>query len=347
MRARVLLATFSRPLARALSARLESLVGGEPAVAARIEVQALSGVAYDLYSRAFGQPNIASPDAVQVLLRKAAQAQGANVPPHFLANEWAEVVDAQQLRSWEAYRDVPRLGRKTRLGEKQRQALWAIFEGVQAGLRAQKLVTWAELFARLAEEAAAGRLPGYDHVVVDEAQDLGIPEARFLAAIAGDRADGLFFTGDLGQRIFQQPFSWKSLGLDVRGRSFSLRVNYRTSHQIRTQADRLLPGVVSDVDGTAENRRGTVSLFKDEAAEAAAAGAWIADRLREGCAPHELGVLVCSAADLGRARRREGCQGPGGGVRREGSDGGGRGVDRHDASRKGAGVPRGRGARLR
>lgn len=308
--ARVLLATFSKPLAQALAARLESLVGGEPAVASRIEVGSLTGEAYDRYSRAFGQPNIASPDAVQALLRKAAQ--GASFPAHFLANEWEEVVDAHQLRTWEAYRDVPRLGRKTRLGEKQRQALWTIFEAVRAGLRAQKLVTWAEVFARLAEKAGSGKPPGYDHVVVDEAQDLGIPEARFLAALAGDRPDGLFFTGDLGQRIFQQPFSWKSLGLDVRGRSFSLRVNYRTSHQIRTQADRLLPGVVTDVDGTAESRRGTVSLFdgpppvvslfKDDASEVAAAGAWIADRLREGCAPHELGVLVRSAAELARAR---------------------------------------------
>ncbi len=119
-----------------------------------------------------------------------------------------------------------------------------------------------------------------------------MPEARFLTALAGGKADGLFFAGDLGQRIFQQPFSWKSLGIDVRGQSHSLRINYRTSHQIRTQADRLLPGVVSDVDDTQESRCGTVSLFdgpapvirlfQDPSAEAEAVGAWIAERLREG-----------------------------------------------------------------
>ncbi len=236
----------------------------------------------------------------------------AKFPQHFLVNEWTEVVDAQQLSSWEAYRDAARLGRKTRLGEKQRQVLWSIFEAVAAGLRDRKLVTWAHIFGRLAEQASAGKSLGYDFVVVDEAQDLSMPEARFLAAMAGNKADGLFFAGDLGQRIFQQPFSWKSLGIDVRGRSNSLRINYRTSHQIRTQADRLLPGVVSDVDGTQENRRGTVSLFdgpapvirlfNDEAAEGAAVGAWIAERLREGCAPPEIGILVRSAAQVGRAR---------------------------------------------
>ena len=71
----------------------------------------------------------------------------------------------------------------------------------------------------------------------------------------------LFFAGDLGQRIFQQPFSWKSLGVDVRGRSRTHPINYRTSHQIRTGADRLLGPEVSDVDSNIERRGGTVSMF--------------------------------------------------------------------------------------
>ena len=53
--------------------------------------------------------------------------------------------------------------------------------------------------------------------MIDESQDMGVPQLRFLAALGGDRADALFFAGDLGQRIFQTPFSWRSLGVDVRG----------------------------------------------------------------------------------------------------------------------------------
>jgi hypothetical protein len=60
--------------------------------------------------------------------------------------------------------------------------------------------------------------------------------------------------------VFQQPFSWKALGLDVHGRSFTLRICNRTSHQIRA-ADRLLPGAIADVDGIAESRKGTVSVW--------------------------------------------------------------------------------------
>ena len=148
--------------------------------------------------------------------------------------------------------------------------------------------------------------------MVDEAQDLGVAELRFLAALGSERADALFFTGDLGQRIFQQPFSWKALGVDVRGRSHRLRVNYRTSHQIRSQVDRLLPPSLADVDGNVEDRRGTVSVFNgplpvievfgNAEDEAEAVGAWIADRLKEGLQPREIGVFVRSDAELKRAR---------------------------------------------
>ena len=96
-------------------------------------------------------------------------------------------------------------------------------------------MTWPDLFAGLAEQYETGAKPPFDFAVVDEAQDIAIPELRFLAALGGGRRDTLFFAGDLGQRIFQQPFSWKSLGVDIRGRSHTLRINYRTSHQIRAQ----------------------------------------------------------------------------------------------------------------
>ena len=87
----------------------------------------------------------------------------------------------------------------------------------------------------------ADPVKSYDFAIVDEAQDLSVPQLRFLAALTAGKPDGLFLAGDIGQRIFQHPFSWKDLGLDVRGRSHTLRVNYRTSHAIRKQADKLLP----------------------------------------------------------------------------------------------------------
>jgi mRNA-degrading endonuclease RelE of RelBE toxin-antitoxin system len=310
---RVLLTTFSKALANSLKGKLSHLTGNEAAIASRIAVQSLTAVGYDEYTALFGQPNIASNALVQSLLSKAADAlEGQPFSSHFLFGEWSDVVDAWQLRSWEDYRDVSRLGRKTRIGGKQREMLWSIFEQVRGGLVERKAVTWSDVFGRLTDHLKGGAKAPYDYVVVDEAQDISVAEARFLAALTQGRPDGLFFTGDLGQRIFQQPFSWKALGLDVRGRSSTLRINYRTSHQIRSHADRLLPASVSDVDGNTESRRGTVSVFNgaepvvrtfdDPEQEQAAVGAWIAERIWEGCLPHEIGLFVRSDAELKRAR---------------------------------------------
>lgn len=79
--------------------------------------------------------------------------------------------------------------------------------------------------------------------------------------MAGERPNELFFAGDLGQRIYQTPSSWKSLGVDVLGRSQTLRINFRTSRRIRRKADQLLGPESSDVDGLREDRRGTISVF--------------------------------------------------------------------------------------
>jgi hypothetical protein len=307
-----MLTTFSKPLANALKTRLRYLIGNEHDIADRVAIHPITGVGYEQYSAVFGQPNLAPPALIDTLLRQAAaEVGGHRFTPRFLVGEWREVVDARQLASWEDYRDVARLGRKTRIGGKQREILWSIFERVRTGLVERKSVTWPDLFGRAAAHMAASKSP-FDFVVVDEAQDVGVAELRFLAALAASRPDGLFFAGDLGQRIFQQPFSWRSLGVDVRGRCSTLRINYRTSHQIRAQADRLLPSALADVDGNAEDRRGTVSVFNgpppavetfaDPEHEAEAVAEWIAARVGEGVQPHEIGVFVRSKRELRRAR---------------------------------------------
>jgi superfamily I DNA/RNA helicase len=152
----------------------------------------------------------------------------------------------------------------------------------------------------------------FDYAVIDESQDLSVAQLRFLAALGGERPNALFFAGDLGQRIFQQPFSWKALGVDIRGRSRTLRVNYRTSHQIRVHADRLLDRAVVDADGNVDERDETVSVFngpqptigiyENEREEIAAVGAWMLDQTRAGKLPHEFGVFVRSSTELDRAR---------------------------------------------
>ncbi|NDD15205.1 MAG: ATP-dependent helicase, partial [Betaproteobacteria bacterium] len=249
----VLLTTFSDTLAHALRQKLHRLISNEPRLAERLEVQAMNAVGMRLYEAQFGKARTLSRTQLQEFLREeSAKVPGWKFSPSFVLSEWDELVDAWQLSTWEEYRDVKRLGRKTRLSEAQRAMLWGVFAGVQKRVTDAGLLTYAEIFTRLASEMAKRASPVFDFVVIDEAQDINVAQLRFLAVLAGQRPNGLFFAGDLGQRIFQTPFSWKSVGVDVRGRSRSLNINYRTSHQIRMQADRLLGPEVSDVDGNVE-----------------------------------------------------------------------------------------------
>lgn len=179
-------------------------------------------------------------------------------------------------------------------------------------MRLEDLLTWAGMFGQLTERLAQEKRLPFDFAVVDEAQDVSVAQLRFLTALGTGNPNSLFFAGDLGQRIFQQPFSWKALGVDIRGRSRTLQINYRTSHQIRTQADRLLGPELSDVDGITEERTGTISVFngpapeirvlKNPDEESQTVSDWLLGRNKEGVVPHEIGVFVRSDAELDRAR---------------------------------------------
>ena len=329
--ARVWLTTFSSTLAHALQNKINCLISHQPRLAERLEVADMNAMGQRLMDRLTpkgqAKPLLATAKHVRAAAADAladvkAASEGALLTRfnlNFVLGEWADVVDAWQLQSWDDYRDVKRLGRKTRLNEAQRQALWHVFTGIQSRLAAAGVITHAAMFTQLAHQLAALKHPPFDFVVVDEAQDVSISQLRMLAAMAGVAPDGsgsvkrnsLFFAGDLGQRIFQQPFSWKSLGVDVRGRSRTLHINYRTSHQIRQQADRLLGPEVSDLDGNTDSRKGTVSVFNgpapliasytDEAAEISAVADWLKGLTAEGYAPHEVGVFVRSEAQVSRA----------------------------------------------
>jgi mRNA-degrading endonuclease RelE of RelBE toxin-antitoxin system len=315
LEARILLTTYTDTLASALRSRLELLIRNEPRIAERIDVQSIGGVGDRLYrAHAEETPRIATREDIEGFVRVASEvADPHKFRLHFLVTEWEQVVDAWQLRTWDDYRDVRRLGRKTRLPEPQRATLWSIFERVEKQLAEEGMLTEFGMFRRLSDLLAQRAGRPYDYVVVDEAQDMSVAHLRFFATLAEDRPNALFLAGDLGQRIFQQPFSWRALGVDIRGRSRNLRVNYRTSHQIRQSADRLLDPEQTDADGNIESRAGTVSVFNgvppvirvldDAEAEINAVAAWVQSLVNDGLVPEEISVFVRSEGEIERAVR--------------------------------------------
>ncbi|MGR3783826.1 MAG: 3'-5' exonuclease [Albimonas sp.] len=305
----VLLVTFTDALAAALRLKLRRLLGESSGLAARIRVRSLQGLAQEMHEQLIGPLEVASEPEVARALAAVKSAADAPFSEAFLLDEWNHVVDGWNIRDADAYARVPRLGRKTRVGGRQREVLWQVMADARARLEDRGLTTWSAAFDRLRPLVASK--PPYTAVVVDEAQDLAVAELGFLVAAVAS-PDALFFAGDIAQRIFRQPFSWASLGVDIRGRSRVLKVNYRTSHQIRARADRLLPTELSDVDGNEESRRGVVSVFSgpepevvkatDDEHEVEAVANWIEARIAEGIAPVEIGLVVRTVAQAPRAQ---------------------------------------------
>jgi hypothetical protein len=312
--ARILLASFSRPLADAMARKLLVLAPETGVIVPRITTASFRGIAEQMFQLEHGvRPRIASDAVLRERLRDAAAAvELKGFSERFLLSEWTNVIDAWGIDSFEAYATVQRMGRKSRLGPNQRERLWPVFAAVRKALAAERFTTWAEVFTGLAAALAGKAEKPFDHIIIDEAQDLAPAELRFFAALAPAGPDPLFLSGDMGQRIFQHPYSWAGLGVDVRGRSHTLKVCYRTSQQIRRAADKLLPAVLRDVDGAEDERRGIVSVFNGPAPqvetfarvedERSAVRQRISGWLDEGIEPEEIGIFVRTPELVGRGR---------------------------------------------
>jgi len=310
--AQVLLTTFTRALADLLQIKLHRLAGESGEVSGRINVRALPDIAADLFSNEHGKFVHADAGEVRKLIGEVIEEVGSDLKPVFVWSEWRFVIDAWQVDSLEAYQNVPRIGRKTRLGAKQREKVWEVASRVRKRLQDSGRTTWDNAYTSVMDALKVSGERPYDCIIVDEAQDLSVSQLRMLAVMGDSSEEALFFAGDGGQRIFQQAFSWKALGVDVRGRSNRLRVNYRTSHQIRSKADILLPDEVSDVDGNIEERKGTVSVFNgtppvmvtytDQNAEIEGTAKVVLEMLDNDFAPEEIGLFVRSEAQMPRAR---------------------------------------------
>jgi superfamily I DNA/RNA helicase len=243
-----------------------------------------------------------------------------------LAGEWQAVLAPQGIDSWDGYRAASRAGRGRPLSVAQRKQVWDALAPVLERWRREGRADYATLCLRVREAVERDRAlvarafpGGIDAVLVDEVQDLGPPELRLLAALAGEGEDRLFLTGDGGQRIYGRRLSLAACGIPVRGRAFVLRVNYRTTAQIRRFADRMLPASGDDLDGGQERRRAVRSILSGAPPELLGCatavaefeaitreiGAWIA----AGYAPEEIAVFARTnlrADELRRTLRERG-----------------------------------------
>lgn len=258
---RVLLTTFVTTLCHDIERNLKLLCSADEL--SRIVVSTVHNQAMELVRQVDAGVQPVNDDHVESLIGYYHGVERPAFEASFLYAEWKAVVRPQGILTWDAYRDAGREGRGRALSVKQRKEVWRVLGRIVDEQRASRQLDWSSLCRHASELLNAGSVQSpFDACVVDELQDLGPQEIRFVAALAGSGPDRLMLVGDGGQRIYGHGLSLRACGIDVRGRSHVLRLNYRTTEQIRKFADRILDEKSDDLDGGRESRRGTRSLLK-------------------------------------------------------------------------------------
>lgn len=191
----------------------------------------------------------------------------------FVRAEWEQIVQAKGLMTERSYFKVARTGRGTPLDRRKRSALWDIFAVYRSRMIDEGLAEPDDAYREAVEilGAEAPNLP-YSSIVVDEGQDMGEQAFRLIRAIVPEGPDGdensIFIVGDAHQRIYARRASMSACGINIRGRSRKLRLNYRTSDEIRTWAVSILEGIsVDDLDDGLDSLSGYTSVFKGPSPE--------------------------------------------------------------------------------
>ena len=258
---RVFLTTYGSSLATYLDGSLKDLC--TPEEHSQIQVSTVHGQALELCRRHFPKIKTAEDSDLKKRLQQSIVELGSGYDFDFLWKEWEKVISPQAIMDWDSYRGARRVGRGQGLTVKERKEVWRVFERFLEKMRAEQTYDFSSLCQLALELLSDGRARSpFDSVVVDELQDLKPNEIKLLAALAGTGPDRLMLLGDGGQRIYGGVLRLSQYGIETRGRSHILRINYRTTEQIRACADRLLGSEVDDLDGELESRKGTRSLFR-------------------------------------------------------------------------------------
>ena len=299
---RILFTTFTRNLADAIAESVK-LLGG-PELLERLEVLNVDRLAHQVVREVEGGSPKVVPDREQMQIwEDVVDEHGIPFPPTFLRQEWLHVVLAQGISSRDGYFTAKRPGRGVRLNRRERAEIWKGIEAFTNRLVEYGQRTFLEMASAAAEYLDARSVKPYAHVIVDEAQDLHAAQWRMLRAAVAEGPNDLFIVGDAHQRIYDHRVTLSSLGINVRGRSRRLRINYRTTHEILRWALGLLAGeAVDDLDAGTDTLAGyrsqmhgpepTLAGYPTRAEELAALVAAIKEWMAAGVDPQGIGVFA-------------------------------------------------------
>ncbi|MFA6954306.1 MAG: 3'-5' exonuclease [Thermoanaerobaculia bacterium] len=251
---RVLLTTFVGTLCQNLSRGLHLLCNADER--SRITVSTIDSVAHGIVRKRSPGVQLADDATIEAKIGEFVIYAEGVADAAFLIAEWNSVVKPHGISSWSEYRSAKRTGRGRPLSAKDRRSIWNVYERLLEALSSTGHLPPHILATRAAAMVESGdAMSEFDAIIVDEVQDLTVAQLRLVRALSSRAPENLMLAGDGGQRIYSGGYSLRALGIDVRGRSKTLRLNYRTTKQIQVAADRILGTEADDLDGATESRQ--------------------------------------------------------------------------------------------
>ncbi len=265
---RVLFTTFTANLAQDIKENLRKICTSDEM--RKIEVIHLDAWISRFLKKQDYEYTICYEDTISDLWKEAENHTGKeyDFPEGFFEEEWRTVVQAFGINTVQEYIQAQRLGRGVRLNRKDRIAVWEVFEEYRTLMNKKRIRDNAAAMNECCQLLLAQPdYHPYKHIIVDEGQDFGMGAYRLLRTLAGDVHDNdLFIVGDAHQRIYKNKVVLSKCRVDVRGRSSRLRINYRTTEEIRNWAMHILTGIsFDDLDGEQDSTKGYRSLTHGEA----------------------------------------------------------------------------------
>lgn len=270
---RILFTTFTRNLAADIKENLRKLCPTD--VMKKIEVVNIDAWVIQFLKKHGYHHTLIFPDDTGDFWQNALNLAPTDmdIDESFYPQEWSQVIQAQGITTLDEYMKASRIGRQKKLTRPAKQKIWSVFEEYRAQLNAKGMKEMADAVrdARIILQDKGDILP-YQAIIVDEAQDMGMEAFKLIRQMIpesrGESKNDLFIVGDAHQRIYRHKVVLGRCGINIKGRSKKLKINYRTTEETRKWAVRFLEGkVVDDLDGGIDSQKGYKSLLHGDAPE--------------------------------------------------------------------------------
>ena len=227
-----LVLTHNKPLRKDLESRFNRLEGFSPE---NIDWHTFFSWCYKMWPSGESWVNPISKNNKETLIRSVWQThlQDTAISEIMLSSEIDWIKDQRPLGE-KQYLKADRRGRGFGLTIDQRQRVWRAYAAYQKQLQQQNTLDWGEIPQILWRWIKQGVVhpPRYDAILIDEAQFFAPLWIDLVKKALKPKNAHLFLVADPTQGFLGRKTTWKSMGVEARGRTYQLQKSYRTTQEI-------------------------------------------------------------------------------------------------------------------